>query len=85
MAHQPDGKEFRPADLIAEQPELINTLAALAGVRIPEASAEAVRGHLLTAARMAQLLYATPLPDHVLDFAAVFTPADGLAEGQNGD
>ncbi len=85
MAQQPDGSGLGPAALLAEQPELVQALAALAGVRIPEASAEAVRGHLLTAARMAQLLYAAPLPDHALDLAAAFTPADGPAQGPNND
>jgi len=85
MAQQPDGGGLRPAQLLAERPELVQALAMLAGARIPEDSAEAVRGHLLTAARMAQLLYAVPLPDHVLDLAPVFTPADGPAEDHDGD
>ena len=85
MAPKHDEAGFRPEQVLSEQPELIHALAALAGVRIPPASAEAVHGHLLTAARMAQLLHAAPLPDHILDLAPAFTPADAGTGGPSDD
>ena len=71
-----------PATLLAEQPQLVHDLAALAGVPVPPEHADAVRGHLLTAARMAGLLYAAPLDDNALDGAAVFTPDACLPAGE---
>ncbi|MEM0954761.1 MAG: DUF4089 domain-containing protein [Pseudomonadota bacterium] len=69
-------KQTNPMALIWEKPTLLEDLAALAGVEIPGEHADAVRGHLATAARMAALVYDAPLADHTLDAAPVFTPAD---------
>jgi len=73
-----------PAILLSEKPQLLHDLAALAGVTVPPAHAEAVRGHLATASRMASLLYAVPLDDHAMDGAPVFTPAD-CPGGESGE
>ncbi|MEE4661328.1 MAG: DUF4089 domain-containing protein [Halieaceae bacterium] len=84
MATDKDQPQSDPATLLAEQPQLLHDLAALAGVAVPPEHAQAVRGHLVTAARMASLLYAVPLDDHAMDGAPVFTPADGPG-GKSGE
>ncbi len=72
-----------PAQLVADHPTLLQDLAALTGIQIPEEHIDAVRAHLSTAANMAKLLYAAPLDDNALDSAAVFTPEDVSSEGHD--
>ncbi len=57
----------------------LEVLARLSGIAIPDAHRDAVAGHLRTAARMADLVYAVPLTDEEHALAPVFTP------GQRGE